>query len=696
VCQEASPVACTAATPKVHLRSSLNTSQRVEAVARRWVVAAAVVLSGLIAIVILRPAWGVKTYEGTDILLNAPAARAGATGAAAPGKDQFLLKPKAMAALATSEGVMRGVAGRLGYDGDIRALTQEVRASADETSGVLGITARRHSPAQAEALADATAAELIAQLDQARATARANAIAEANDRATKLAAAGLGADAARARQEAADLTAGEGLAGVIPLERAKAHVVGSGVTAAIPPWLGWLLTLVVFGGGAIGLALVVDRLDPSINDSSDAASALDLPVLATVEPPGDDDVPGGDPDGPRAERARAALAALRAQMPPRLATQLESFAVPKLPAGVSLAVAPVAGGKEIDDSSVVAVDLAAAAAHSGLRALILDCEPPSDEHDGTTPPAGLAEVLAGQVALADVCRPTSLAGVALVGAGAPRNARSLTNGAVGQLVRAGRGLADVVVLKGSPITAGDDDGVAFIDATDGVVVVCRAGTTSKQDAARARAVLESRRSLAGGVVVTTPPPDRVVRWLQARSERGTETSRAHRRRNRLEWAGTLVGMFVLFLLLRAFVMESFTIPSPSMAPYLVPGDRVLVSRISYDLHAIHRGDVIVFDRPLPFLNEAHLIKRVIALPGETVESRDGRIYVNDKLLPETYLAKGVRTDGVARQKVPPGKYWVMGDNRTNSGDSRFFGPIRRGLVVGRAFFHLWRPPFGFM
>ena len=95
-------------------------------------VVASVLGSGLLAILILRPAWGVKQYEATHILLNAPAARAGAGASGTAGKDQFLLKPKAVAALATSEAVMKGVAQRLGYDGDIRPLTSEVRASADD------------------------------------------------------------------------------------------------------------------------------------------------------------------------------------------------------------------------------------------------------------------------------------------------------------------------------------------------------------------------------------------------------------------------------------------------------------------------------------------------------------------------------------------------------------------------------------
>jgi signal peptidase I len=93
-----------------------------------------------------------------------------------------------------------------------------------------------------------------------------------------------------------------------------------------------------------------------------------------------------------------------------------------------------------------------------------------------------------------------------------------------------------------------------------------------------------------------------------------------------------------------------------------------------------------------------LVKRVIALPGETVESKDGHILVNGQQLPEKYLAASVKTDSppVKRQTVPAGRYWVMGDNRGNSSDSRFFGAIPRGSIVGRAFFHLWPTPIGFM
>jgi signal peptidase I len=123
-----------------------------------------------------------------------------------------------------------------------------------------------------------------------------------------------------------------------------------------------------------------------------------------------------------------------------------------------------------------------------------------------------------------------------------------------------------------------------------------------------------------------------------------------------------------------------------------------VSKLSYHLHAVHRGDVVVFDPPKSAtrLQGDRLIKRVVALPGETIESKDGKLLVNGKALPESYLPRATVTDEVKRQTLPAGRYWVMGDNRGNSADSRFFGSVTRGAIVGRAFFHVWPPPIGLM
>ena len=162
----------------------------------------------------------------------------------------------------------------------------------------------------------------------------------------------------------------------------------------------------------------------------------------------------------------------------------------------------------------------------------------------------------------------------------------------------------------------------------------------------------------------------------------------------LEWAILIASALVIALLIKAFLFQAFYIPSDSMVPTLKTHDRVIVNKLSYKLHPVHRGDIIVFKSP-PGVDPSvkDLIKRVIALPGEVVEGRrDGHIYINGKRLSEPYLPKGTAPGQTFNAiKVPPDSYWVMGDNRKNSFDSRFFPEhfIRKKDIVGRAFVRIW-------
>jgi signal peptidase I len=160
----------------------------------------------------------------------------------------------------------------------------------------------------------------------------------------------------------------------------------------------------------------------------------------------------------------------------------------------------------------------------------------------------------------------------------------------------------------------------------------------------------------------------------------------------LEWGGLIVGAFLIAVVVRAFLFQAFYIPSASMVPTLQKDDRVLVNKLSYKLHDVHRGDIIVFKAP-PGIQPPvkDLVKRVIGLPGDTVEGRaDGYVYVNGQRLHEPYLNKpGITTPGFSKRTVPPDSYWVMGDNRTISEDSRFFGFIPKKDIVGRVFIRIW-------
>lgn len=173
---------------------------------------------------------------------------------------------------------------------------------------------------------------------------------------------------------------------------------------------------------------------------------------------------------------------------------------------------------------------------------------------------------------------------------------------------------------------------------------------------------------------------------------------------------------ILAFLIKAFLFQAFRIPSGSMEPTLMPGDRVLVSKLSYRFGEVERGDVIVFQNPsgvvrrgpvsaflhsigeivgLGQTSDEDLIKRVIGLPGDTIEIRDRTTHVNGEPLHEPYLTREARELGMqdfGPVTVPDGAYFVMGDNRARSLDSRFgLGMVPEDKVIGRAVVIIWPP-----
>jgi signal peptidase I len=162
-------------------------------------------------------------------------------------------------------------------------------------------------------------------------------------------------------------------------------------------------------------------------------------------------------------------------------------------------------------------------------------------------------------------------------------------------------------------------------------------------------------------------------------------------RSAVEWLAIVAGALVVALIVKATLLQAFYIPSESMEPTLKIGDRVLVDKVSYRFRDVHRGDIVVFERPgeEPAPEVKDLIKRVVGLPGETIEARDGHVYIDGHRLREPYLEQAVVTNDLPRQKVPLKHYWVMGDNRANSRDSRYFKAIAKSEIVGRAFIRVW-------
>lgn len=148
----------------------------------------------------------------------------------------------------------------------------------------------------------------------------------------------------------------------------------------------------------------------------------------------------------------------------------------------------------------------------------------------------------------------------------------------------------------------------------------------------------------------------------------------------------LVSAVLIAWVVRTFIIQPFYIPSGSMEPTLLPQDRVIVNKFLYRFREIERGDIVVF---LPPNDNRDYIKRIIGLPGETVEIKKGVVYINKQQLFEPYKIDRPDFSNFGPLKVPQSCYFVMGDNRPNSSDSRVFGPLARERIIGKAFLIYW-------
>ena len=184
---------------------------------------------------------------------------------------------------------------------------------------------------------------------------------------------------------------------------------------------------------------------------------------------------------------------------------------------------------------------------------------------------------------------------------------------------------------------------------------------------------------------------------QFRDEEGREPARE--KESFLSFLGELpvliITAIVVAWLIKTFIIQPFYIPSSSMEPTLLPGDRVLVSKFTYRFGQPDPGDVIVFAAPQARdVAEQDFIKRIVAVPGMSVEVENGKLLIDGKVQTETYIKPDNINSNFGPSTVPAGKVFVMGDNRPNSKDSRFFGPIDKRELVGKAFFVYWPPGRG--
>jgi signal peptidase I len=183
-------------------------------------------------------------------------------------------------------------------------------------------------------------------------------------------------------------------------------------------------------------------------------------------------------------------------------------------------------------------------------------------------------------------------------------------------------------------------------------------------------------------------------------------SRKRRRKDKqhhlVEWVVVIVFAVLVAAGLRAFVVQAFFVPTGSMLPTLQLGDRILVIKTGY---AIHRGDILVFRRTPAdtFTTDSDLVKRVVGLPGETISSRGDTILIDGKPIKEPWLppltnhvtSQGAvdcsqSAFGIPRTKIPPNHYYMMGDCRGDSVDSRVWGTVPSSYIVGKVFVIVWR------
>jgi signal peptidase I len=175
----------------------------------------------------------------------------------------------------------------------------------------------------------------------------------------------------------------------------------------------------------------------------------------------------------------------------------------------------------------------------------------------------------------------------------------------------------------------------------------------------------------------------------------------------IDWAVTIIGAILIVLALKQWIVNPYRIPSSSMEPTLHcarpgPGceahfsDRVLACRICLDFSSPSRGDIIVFKTPPEAAEKCGeggtFVKRLIGLPGETLQEKTGYVYIDGKRLNEPYIQKDRRdSQNFGPMKIPKGQYFFMGDNRAQSCDSRQWGSVPRGNLIGTVFFVYWPP-----
>ncbi len=196
-------------------------------------------------------------------------------------------------------------------------------------------------------------------------------------------------------------------------------------------------------------------------------------------------------------------------------------------------------------------------------------------------------------------------------------------------------------------------------------------------------------STSGAAVGSEFPPSGVTTSSTKTTAADSDDGRM---RNLIEWGIIILVAVGFAFLVRGYAFQTFFIPSESMVPRLETDDRVLVNKFAFDLRDPARGDVVVFRTPpnaTGITGMDDLVKRIVGMPGEIIEGRDGAILIDGKVLTEPYLPAGLQSTTFESQRIPANSYFMLGDNRQFSNDSTKWGPANRDLFVGPVFMTIW-------
>ncbi len=376
-----------------------------------------------------------------------------------------------------------------------------------------------------------------------------------------------------------------------------------------------------------------------------------------------------------------------------LGRKLVRASIAKLPK-VTVVTSPGRG----EGKSVTCANLGVVLAQAGKSTLVVDCDfrkPVIHKIFGFRNLLGTVDVLDGIVWLHEVYK-EAIPGLKVAPAGPTPpdpggRLRSLRFTAF--LARAREEFE--YILINAPATDAVSDLAALASRGDGVLLVLDAQKARRDSVRRSIHNLETNGARVLGTVVHNV--DGRAFPAQKVPARRPETDRERRTTKRSAgFLDFLIVMLVSFALVfgvvRPFIVEPFYIPTTSMVPTLEIGDRVLANKFIYRFAEPERGDIIVFES---IDEKKDLVKRVVGLSGDKISIKGGRLFVNDVSQREPYVVNKTCVHGLPKTcsygpvTVPPGHVFVMGDNRLNSEDSRFFGSVPKGNVVGEVFLRLW-------